>query len=173
MNAQTQTLTFTARSTKEPEKIATFTLQNGSVKVQLGDALIEQAEKATDEQEDSPVRAWAKPAATASLQRLMQPIPVADFDANFEDDALTTTAWVRAGGLRLAPVRLTWEQVDNPDGAVAFVKELQSRREAHVGDETGVPNPFDYWAGWFLAIAAGLVTTIVVGRLIKQRRSES
>ena len=169
----TQTLTFTARSTREPEKIATFTLQNGSVKVQLGDALVEQAEKASVEQEDSPVRAWAKPAATASLQRLMQPIPVEDFDADFEDDALTATAWIRAGGLRLAPVRLTWEQVDNPDGAVAFVEELQSRRQAREVDEAAIPNPFDYWAGWFMTVTAGLVTLLLIGRQLKRWRSES
>ena len=40
------TFTYTARSAQDPEKMAMFTLHNGSVSVQLGNTLVEQAEEA-------------------------------------------------------------------------------------------------------------------------------
>lgn len=163
------TFTYTARSAQDPEKMAMFTLHNGSVSVQLGDTLMEQAEEAYEsfrDEDDTRLTTWIKPVATGSLQRLMQPIPLADFDAEVKGEALQTTAWIRARGLRLAPVMMTWQEVDNPSGANAFVNELQERKEV-MADSGRLPDPFDYWATW---ITIGLITIVLPITLMRQLR---
>lgn len=55
----------------------------------------------------------------------------------------------RSSGLRLAPITVGWRNVDNPDAARAFVKELSKRKvsAAHPGR---LPGPLDYWGTWVL-----------------------
>jgi hypothetical protein len=168
------TFTYTARSVQNPEKTAMFTLHNGSVSIQLGDTLMEQAKEAYDEsfgvEDDRQLTAWIKPVATGALQRLLQPIPLADFDADVKGEALQATAWIRAGGLRVAPVMIIWQEIDNPEGANAFVAELQERKEALAG--TGrLPDPFDYWASWIMIGLMSIVLPIMLLRQLKKRRS--
>lgn len=167
------TMTYTARSAENPEKMAMFTLHNGSVSIQLGNALLEQVEEAYDNfriGDDRTLATWIKPLATGSLQQLLEPIPLADFDAELKDDSLQTTAWLRAGGLRLAPVMMNWTQVDNPEGAEAFMEALEARKREL--DEDGLPNPFDYWIGWMLIGVASLVLPLVLYKLLKNRLNE-
>lgn len=163
------TFTYTARSVDDPNKMAMFTLHNGSVSVDLGNALIEQAGQAydatSDEASEKKLAAWIKPAATGALQKLVKPVPLTDFDAEMSGDTLQATAWIRAGGLRLAPVMMTWQAVDNPEGAQAFVSELQSRKESIQQDEPTRPNPLDYWASWFVI---GLMTIALPVLFIRQ-----
>jgi hypothetical protein len=162
------TFTYTARSANDPNKMAMFTLHNGSVSVELGNAIMEQVGEAydtyQDEESDNRLRTWIKPAATGSLQKLIKPVPLADFDAEVSGDALQTTAWIRAGGLRLAPVMMTWQEVDNPAGAKAFVTELKNRKEM-IQDNRTRPAPLDYWASW---IAIGLMTVALPIIFIRQ-----
>ncbi len=158
------TLTFTARSQEDPEKIATFTLQNGSVALQLGETLVKQVAQTFDAWQDAEekvrLQTWLKPIVTGSMQRLAEPIPVQDFDANLEEDSFQTIAWLRAGGLRLAPVMLNWHHVDNPDGAEAFVEELQVRRQKATELHT-LPSIFDYWITWALATMIVAVLPVI------------
>jgi hypothetical protein len=165
------TFTYTARSAVDPEKMAMFTLHNGSVSVDLGNTLIQQADKAVeelrDETPDKNIVALAKPLATGSIQRLLKPIPLADFDAHMRDGILQTSAWIRAGGLRLAPVMMTWQEVDNPDGAHAFIGELRARKKG-IDSEQTLPDPLDYWASW-LAIA--LMTVVLPVFLVRKWRA--
>lgn len=167
------TFTFTARSGANPERTATFTLNNGSVSVELGNALVEQISTAydsfSDEESEQLFTSWIKPAATGTLQTLIEPIPLADFDAEMREGTLQTTAWIRAGGLRLAPVMMTWEDVDNPQGAKAFVNELLDRKEVVDGDDYG-PDPFDYWISWFVMGLFVLAMPIVLIRLIRKKQ---
>lgn len=162
------TFTYTARSADDPNKMAMFTLHNGSVSVELGNAIVEQVGEAyetyRDEESDSKLRTWLKPATTGSIQKLIKPISLADFDAEISGDALQTTAWIRAGGLRLAPVMMTWQEVDNPAGAEAFVNELRNRKEM-IEDDRNRPAPLDYWASW---IAIGLMTIALPIIFIRQ-----
>lgn len=162
------TFTYTARSANDPNKMAMFTLYNGSVSVELGNVIMEQVGEAydtfRDEESNNDLKSWIKPAATGSIQKLIKPIPLADFDAEISGDALQTTAWIRAGGLRLAPVMMTWQEVDNPGGAQAFVTELQKRKET-IQDERTRPAPLDYWVSW---IAIGLMTVLLPVIFIRQ-----
>jgi hypothetical protein len=177
MNMKDNTFTYTARSAQNPEKMAMFTLHNGSVSVQLGNVLMEQVEEAYESfqeegEDEKRLTAWIKPFATGSLQRFLKPIPLEDFDADVKNDALQATAWIRAGGLRLAPVMMTWEDVDNPEGADAFVSELQERKESHaVADRNWLPDPFDYWASWIMMGLIAIVLPIVLLRQFKKHQS--
>lgn len=167
------TFTYTARSSDNPEKVATFTLHNGSVSLELGNALVEQVEQAFDamlegESKSNKFRAWMRPAATGSAQGMIKPVPINDFDAHAEDDSLQATAWVRAGGLRLAPVTLNWQHVDNPSGARAFAEEVKQRREAE--EQSGrLPGIFDYWITWLVTAVLFIVLPVV---FLRMRRPE-
>jgi hypothetical protein len=168
------TFTFTARSATDPEKMATFTLHNGSVSIELGNMLVQQVGEAydnfRDEETGQKFATWIKPATTGTLQKLVEPIPLRDFDAEISDEALQTTAWIRTGGLRLAPVMMTWEEVDNRMGAQAFVDELQDRKE--LSEKAGSwPDPLDYWASWILITIMTIAFPILVIRLWKKRQS--
>jgi len=169
-----KTLTFTARNIEDPNRLATFTLQNGNVAVQLGEALVEQVESALetlDEEQQSTVRSWLKPAATGATQAVINPIPVEDFNANMTPEGdFRTTAWVRARGLRLAPISINWEQVDNPEGAAAFVEELDRRREVTTTSKS--LNPFDYWATWLLIVAVVITVPFILWRYFSDQKQE-
>ena len=162
------TFTYTARSTTDPGKMAMFTLHNGSVSVDLGNTLIEQLGEAQDavsnESPEKNLTAWIKPAATSAYQKLAKPITLADFDAEISGATLQTTAWLRTGGLRLAPLIMTWQEVDNPEGAQAFVAELENRKKT-IQDEPTHPAPLDYWASW---IVIGIMSIALPILFIKQ-----
>lgn len=166
------TFTYTARSANNPDKVATFTLQNGTVSVELGTAIIEQMEDAFDAfQSDQAhkLAGWLEPAATGALQRMTQPVPLADFEASVEGSGLRALAWIRAGGLRLAPIVGIWQEVDNVPGARAFVEEVEQRKKA-AGEIDRMPDPFDYWAGWALVGLVVLAVPIFLMRLLKSKR---
>lgn len=167
-----KTFTYTARSAVDPEKMAMFTLHNGNVSVDLGNTLVEQLDEAyqtiDDEEVEKSFTTWIKPAATGAIQKLIKPVPLADFDAEMSGDGLQATAWIRAGGLRLAPVMMTWQDVDNPAGAQAFVKELHDRK-ASIQDELTHPAPLDYWVSWILI---GVMTIALPILFVKQWRKQ-
>lgn len=173
------TFTYTARSSVDPSKVATFTLYNGSVSVDLGSALVEQVEESypkvtsatvDDDTSEKDLTAWIKPAAVGALQKLIKPVQLTDFDAEKSGDALQATAWIRTGGLRLAPIMMNWEEVDNPAGAQAFVTEVRNRKES-TQLERGHPAPLDYWASWIAIGLMALALPILFLRQWQQRRS--
>ncbi|MCB8985744.1 MAG: hypothetical protein H6659_18090 [Ardenticatenaceae bacterium] len=158
-----KTMTFTARSQDNPEKMATFTLQNGSISMQLADALVSQVKQAfnvlDDDGDKKTLQKWLE-TNDMSAQPETEPIPVQDFEANLEDDSFQTIAWLREGGLRLAPVMLNWHHVDNPTGAEAFVEELQKRQKT-ASKHRKFPSIFDHWIAWFVAAAVLIALPVV------------
>ena len=110
----------------------------------------------------------AKPAVSASLQKLLDPFPLQDFAATLNGDSLKTRAWVRAGGLRLAPVVLNWQNVDNPVAAAAFVDELE-QRQAEISGVSRLLSPLDYWLIWVLVG----VTAVIIPIILRQQRDRS
>jgi len=154
------TYTYTARSAAHPEKVVTFTLYDHSMSVGLG-APLEHIERAvvseSDETEieteagnehEALSHAWLKPTAVSLLQRGTSPFNVADVDAKIDNDGLRVTAWTRTRGLRLAPVVFSWDEVDNPEGAEAFAREIK-RRKRSAKYPGRFPGLLDYWASWF------------------------
>lgn len=154
-----ETYTYTARDANNPEKVITLTMVDDHVQVQLTGLLdtfgnVMQAEEKTS----AAGREFSSQAATTALklaEGIGGPVQVNDLNAGLKEDNLTITAWRRAGGLRLAPMRINIERVDNPEAAQAFINKLEERQHQaeHPGKFAG---PLDYWLGWAgIALAVG------------------
>jgi hypothetical protein len=170
------TLTFTARETENPEKVATFTLQNGDVAVQLGNAMLTQVvdtseSKTEQSEEDVNLVDWTKAAAVGAAQKALHTMPIYDFDADLNDQKFHTTAWIRTGGLRAVPMSVTWDEVDNPEAARAFVKEVNERKKM-APQVNKMPSILDYWASWIVVSVSGLVFMVTMLRLLKRFQSD-
>jgi hypothetical protein len=163
------TYTYTARSAANPEEVVTFTLHDHHMSVGLGVPL-EQVERVLAETEteaegeDAPQpQIWLKPVAVSLLERGTGPFRLADVSATADDGWLRVSAWYRAGGLALAPLTLVNGPVDNPQGAQAFVDEVDRRKEEIVGP-LGSLNLLDYWFTWIAAGVALLALFQVIRR---------
>lgn len=168
---ESNTYTYTARSREKPEKMATFTLNNGNISVELGNALLEYLEKRAEAEETAggiPLSDWAKPVTIGALQKIAQPLPINDFDAAMGgEESLQTTIWLRSGGLRLAPIMTSWDAVDNPVAARAFVEEVNKRQQT-ADPINALPSVLDYWGTW-LATGASLIVLVVMLSRLRQR----
>ena len=152
------TFTFTARCRQTPDKLATFTLQNGHAQIELGNSLIEKVNRLieTVKGEDSlEFKQLLQPVATGAVQRLVQPIPLQDFEATVSDGKFQVTGWLRSAGLRVAPIIVTWNEIDNPPAAMAFVHELEKRKKEATSQKR-FPGFLDYWASWATLAVAGI-----------------
>ncbi|MBN1427146.1 MAG: hypothetical protein JXB07_02095 [Anaerolineae bacterium] len=169
------TYTFIARSAYDPSKVATFTLCDGTMMVDMGSPL-ENLEKPLQIVDEDVVgetgsslllveSIWMRPVVLRLFERVTQPISISDIDASQVGDGLHVQAWIRVGGLRLAPIALVWNEVDNPDATQAFITELNRRKQAtvHPGRFWGV---LDYWASW---LAVGLVVGFLLFRQLQKR----
>lgn len=174
------TFTYTARSALVPEKVVTFTLYDHHMSVDLGAPLEhiergvaklqeERAAEPEDREEAEPLYA-AKPTAVSLFEKVVRPFDIADVTVRADNGGLTVAAWVRARGLRLAPIRFALERVDNPQGAEVFANEVQARKRdaPHPGRFRGV---MDYWIGWLLLGA--LVISLLWPRRAQQDREEA
>jgi len=175
------TYTFVARSAMNPAHMAVFTLHDHSMSVTAGEPLAELEktlqQPATEEngEESQELRerapALAKPFLVRLLQRIAGPFDLADVDARASEKGLQVISWYRVGGLRVAPMVLAWDRVDNADASQKFVEEIDERLKDI--DQSGrYPGPLDYWIGWVLTGLAGLMA-LVIGRQRLRKRGES
>lgn len=186
------TYTYTARSAVNAEEVITFTLYNNSLSIGLGVPLehVERAiaagadegeepesageepkEKTDAKEKKAPVKSWLKPMAISAIERTTHPFNVNDVSASATGGGLSVIAWVRSGGLRLAPVVFKLSPVDNPDAAKSFVEELERRKKAAPSKAT-FPGPLDYWASWVAAGFTALIFLVVwLRKQYKQRAS--
>jgi hypothetical protein len=146
------TYTYIARSEANPARVATFTLHNGSLSVGFGPAG-EQVERIAqigqEVSADKTLKPMIKPATVRLMQYAGQEFDIADVDAQASDESLLVRLWTRTGGLRVAPITFSWQAVDNPDAADAFVAEIDRRKKAAArpGWFTGL---LDYWITWII-----------------------
>lgn len=165
------TYTYTARSARHPDHLATFTLTDHQVIIDPGTSLQEVEQKlATVVEAESKRAAVArlfKPAAIWAAQRAAQPFAIDDITVKAKDDSLRVRAWARAGGLRLAPATLAWKHVDNSEAAEQFVAEVEARK-AEAEHPGKLPGPMDYWLAWFAAALALMLGIAVVPRLLRR-----
>lgn len=159
----TETYTYTARHALDPEKVITFTLQGEYLQINLtgvlesiGDILGEESRK---EALKSQVKKQVRPSMLKIMEGVSGPIHVSDVKGNISGesaDELNITVWKRVGGLRAAPIRLSFGKVDNPQAAQAFIQQLNERRDKaeHIGNFFG---PLDYWLGWFVMVFAVII----------------
>jgi hypothetical protein len=163
-----ETYTYTARNVNDPDRVVTFTLYDGHMKVNLTGlfdqaSTVRQAEEKTTELKQQ-ISTQAKPAAMKLAEEYSGPVHVSDVQANLSNENLQVTLWQRLGGLRLVPILFNMGKIDNEDAAEAFVEELKVRQKetAHAGKFFG---PLDYWIGW-------LGLALVIGLLIRWPRRE-
>lgn len=147
----TKTYTYTARNINDANKVVTFTLYDGHMRVGLT-GLLDQAHTVANSDEKSDeikhqVAVQTKPALLRLKEEISGPVNVNDVNAKLNGDRLRVTMWPRMGGLRLAPVRVNMGQIDNQDAAEAFVDELD-RRQDMKADNRRFLGPLDYWIGW-------------------------
>jgi len=171
MQDKHNTYTYTARNINNPDKVVTFTLYDGHMRVNLT-GLLDQANTVASSEEKSgelknQVSLQAKPALLKLKEGVSGPIHVSDIKAKMEDDKLQVTLWQRMGGLRLAPVQFDMGRVDNEEAAEAFLDELEQRKDTTESDARRFFGPLDYWIGW-----AGLL--LLIGIFIRRpKRSEA
>jgi hypothetical protein len=147
----TKTYTFTARDGTNPERPLTITLYPEFVRINLTGLwdqlrMIAQAED-KPEVAKSQLENQIQPAALKLLESISGPVHIKDFHASLEESEFSIQIWQRARGLRLAPVNLTIETVDNLDAAEAFIEELTKRQE-EANRVARFPGIFDYWFTW-------------------------
>lgn len=172
------TYTYTARSAEDPERVVTFTLRDSRLSVEVG-APLEQVERVIeagrdrlkgDEErseeeteaemreaetvEGEPPTVWLRPLTVSVVERGTGPVHVDDVVVRLSENWLQVKAWVRAGGLRLLPITLMDERIDNPVAAADFVEEVEKRKTVTGFRLLGL---LDYWATWLTAALVGLV----------------
>lgn len=158
--AMQDTYTYTARSAEDPDRVVTFTLANGHMMLNLTGVEDRLSDLATAEEKVATVKEQMKKQATPSLmkglEQLSGPVHVRDVAADLDEEKLTVRAWQRAGGLRLAPMVIGVDRVDNVEAAEAFVDELDARQQSaqSAGKFAG---PLDYWFGWVALLLALIV----------------
>jgi len=165
MQTEHKTYTYTARNINNPDRVATFTLYDGHMRVNLT-GLLDQANTVAGSEEKPDelkhqMKLLAKPTLLKLKEGISGPVHVNDINAAIDDDRLRVTLWPRVAGLRLAPVQLKMGQVDNEEAAEAFVDELEQRKETTESDTRKFFGPLDYWIGW-----AGLM--FLIGLLIRR-----
>jgi hypothetical protein len=155
------TYTFIARSALNPLRVATFTLHGDRMSIGMGspieqmESIIPDDEKEADTNKDlikSP-SPWLSPLILALMERKWAPFHIRDVDVDQSNGGLNVRAWSRVAGLRLLPVILAWEQVDNPAAADDFVREVIERQEA-ASPARKFLGFFDYWVSWVVGVIA-------------------
>lgn len=159
----TKTYTFTARDGLNPERTLTLTLYPEFVRInltglwdQLG--MVASAEDKPDEAKNQ-LQNQAQPAALKLLETISGPVHIKDFKAFQEGDRFTIKIWQRARGLRLVPVQLVIDPVDNTDAAEAFIEELEARQD-EASRAARFPGLLDYWITW-VSVFFGFVALIL------------
>ena len=170
-----ETYTYTARDADNPDSLVTITLYPDYVKINptgLWDQLGKLS--AADEKAGELRRQLANqagPTALKLIESISGPIHLSDFNVSLEGERLRINTWQRLNRLRLTPINLTIQRVDNPDAAGAFVAELQ-RRKQDIASAQVLPGIFDYWASW-TALAIGVLTGVLVVVLMQRRNRRS
>ena len=148
------TYTYSARSIDHPERVITFTLHDRWLSVEPGapvefvEQVVEVAKgKEGQDEEMRPTGPWLKPLAVSLAERSTRPFRIVDINADMAEDRLYVQGWIRTGGLRLLPITLIKERVDNPTAAGAFVKKIDERK----AESQSSLQILDYWATWVVA----------------------
>lgn len=171
------TYTYVARSADDPRRAAVFTLHGDRVSIdpvgppsyyRVGDGEVRERRLRRVRR----MMPWMMPTGVSAMERVLhKDFRVRDIMARAKGDALSVRAWVRPAGLRLAPVMMTWRQVDNPDAAQAFTREVERRQQQ--SERRGLPGPLDFWGSWLAGgLAAVSATAWMVMRMREARMSQ-
>lgn len=163
------TFTFTARNPVNPQNAVTLTLHDQHMTLQLGTPIQIETKPEPDEDGKDETKkeglsielpSILRPLANYALGKGIPPFHVSDVTAGMTDEnGLWIASWLRTGGLRLSPIAFVMTQVDNPDGATAFVSELE-KRKSRAGSAKKYPWLFDYWITWIVGFIAAFVVIL-------------
>ncbi len=111
------TYTYTARSVKDPEKVATFTILEDKLKIDVAGLFEKAFEIVNEDDKGSVLKDMLSTQSRAVLLKILEtlsgPVHLNDIQASYEADDFNLTVWKRAAGLRLAPVVIAMGEVDN------------------------------------------------------------
>jgi hypothetical protein len=138
--------TITLHEAKHPERPFTFTLDGEVFSMDIS-ALLALEAAGPEAPPKEPWEERLEQAALKLVQPFCAPAHVRDIRFQVEDNKLTLQIWKRARGLRLAPMVLVTDEVDDPQAAAEFAALLRERAQtaAQPGKYQGA---FDYWATW-------------------------
>ena len=165
------TYTYTARNKDNPNRVATFTIFDDEVKVNLTGIFDQVSDVMDEEKRKEAVKEIISTQSGTALykltERLSGPAHINDVTPIYNDEKLIVTFWKRLKGLRFAPVVLSMGPVDNPEAASQFVEILKDRQEQ--ADAPGFfAGPLDYWATWI----AALIGLVVLLRWPRKQKSK-
>jgi hypothetical protein len=164
----TKTYTLTARDGNNPDRTITLTLFPNHVRVNLT-GLWDQFGKIVSAEDKSgevksQIQNQVEPATLKLLETISGPVHIKDFNATLEDNDFTIQIWQRVRKLRLAPIQLVIESIDNADAATAFIEELYKRQDG-ANRAARFPGILDYWFTW-----AGMVLGVLALILWPQKK---
>jgi hypothetical protein len=167
----TYTYTYTARSKDNLEHVATFTIVDDVLKVNLT-GLFDQVSKVIDAEDQQQavkhlLKSQSRSAIYKLVERLSGPVHVNDVSPSFDNEEFSLTFWKRIAGLRFAPLTVLMGEVDNPDAATQFIETIKGRQELAKAPNV-FSGPLDYWATW-IALFIGI--TILL-RWPRKKKSE-
>ena len=158
-----KTYTFTARDGLEPDRTLTLTLYPNYVRVNLTGLWDQLGKIASAEDRPDEVKIQlqnqATPAVLKLLETLSGPIHLKDFAATLDEETFSIRIWQRFRGLRLLPISLEIDPVDNPEAAEAFIAELDLRSQNAIR-AARFPWILDYWFTW-AGMFAGFLALIL------------
>ena len=165
------TYTYTARSKDNLEHVATFTILNDVLKVNLTGLFDQVSEVVDAENQQQAVKHLIKSQSGSAIYKLVErlsgPVNVKDVSPHFENGEFSLTFWKRIAGLRFAPLMVSMGEVDNPEAAKQFIETLQDRQEL-AEDPNIFSGPLDYWITWI-----GLLIGIMILLRWPKRKKES
>ena len=156
------TYTYTARNSRNPDKVVTFTIFENYMKVNLTGLIDQISGIAEEEEREEAVKSFLSTqsgsAIFKAIERLSGPVHITDVNPFLDDGAFKLTFWKRIAGLRVAPITLSIGDVDNPEAAAQFIDTLLERQD--YAEAPGVfAGPLDYWATW-IGLLVGLIVLI-------------
>jgi len=159
----TKTYTFTARDGLNPDRTVTLTLFPDFVRVNLTGLWDQLGKIATTDDKSNEVKTQLKnqmsPAALKIIEMISGPIHIKDFNATLEEERFSIQIWQRVRGLRLAPIQLVIDPIDNIDASSAFIEQLEKRKQ-EANRVARFPGILDYWFTW-MGMLMGFVALLL------------
>ena len=168
----TYTYTYTARNNENPEHAATFTIVDDHLRVNLTGLDDQIPQMLSGSQQIRPIKQFLTTQSGTLLYKIIEsmsgPVHIRDVAPNLTDEQPNLVMWKRVGGLRLAPMQISIQKIDNPEAAALFLEAL-TERQAETDSPDVLPGLMDYWATW-LGLLLGSITLI---KKLRQQKPET
>ena len=165
----TYTYTYTARDKHNPEHAATFTIVDDHLRVNLADLDDQLSGLIKQPNHMSAIVKFLVKQSTLAIYKMTEwmsgPVHIHDVSPSLQNAQFSLVIWKRVVGLKLAPMMILFQEVDNPEAAQLFIRNLTKKRSDSL-KPSSFPGIFDYWISW-IAVLVGVIT--LIKRLAKLR----